>query len=55
MRVVALRGFFGELGELGTDGGQPKRLRVLGDACSLKAHACTACTLLEKSRSYSIF
>ena len=31
VRVVALRGFFGERSELRTDGGKPQRLRLLGD------------------------
>src|SRR6202035_4183927 len=54
MRVVALCGFLGERGELGADGAQAQRLAVLGDACGLEAHACTACTQLDKSWSYAI-
>lgn len=55
-RVVVARSFFGERGELRTDGSESKRLRVLRDACgletsSLEAHACTTCMLTEKSWS----
>ncbi len=42
MGVVALTGFFGERCELRTDGSQSQSLAVLGDACGLEAHACTA-------------
>jgi hypothetical protein len=42
MRVITLTGLFGERCELRTDGSQPQSLAVLGDACSLEAHACTA-------------
>ena len=42
MGVVALTGLFGERYDLRTDGSQPQSLAVLGDACSLEAHACTA-------------
>jgi hypothetical protein len=42
MRVVALTGLFGERCELRTDGSQPQSFTVLGDACSLEAHVCTA-------------
>lgn len=54
MRVVAPGSFVGERGELRSDGRQPQRLRVLGDAGSFQAHAPTACRSLENSRSYSI-
>jgi len=42
MRVVALHRFFGERNELRTDGSQSQSPAVLGDTCSLEAHACTA-------------
>ena len=58
VRVVALRGFVCELCGLRTKGWQSQCLAVLSDACGLDAggavHACTACMLPEKSRSYSI-
>ena len=54
VRVVALSSFFSERGELRSNCGQPQRLAALSDACGLKAHACTACRLWEKSWSYSI-
>ncbi len=37
MRVVALGGLFGERSELSSDGRESQRLRVLRDACGVKA------------------
>jgi hypothetical protein len=37
MRVVALGGLFGERSELRSDGRESQRLRVLRDACGVKA------------------
>ena len=48
VRVVAVRGFFGERSELCTDGCESQRLRVLRDAGGLKVYACTTCVLADE-------